>query len=396
MPTSFLQISDNSGRIMVSIKPDNLIFKDEIKFLFENEYLIIDNLIKFYSYRYPSRRVLSRIENILGSFVGKRTSLGVVSSFDISVYERTTSISISFSGAPKINHRAVMCFARKLFSSIINSIPEFAIREYNLLPLTESNYHLIVLLIPYNSNNKSTFEIVKTLIKGTVATLPNDSGDYFLSWYGIDNINSPPRILERIIHLLLDKNNLENSILTNKQNMALFIREVAKFADRIDDFTLVRELLTVIHNIFGGIPLEKDHVEKALKLLETLRQKYKDLGKLTDIYLHLQNLKDRLDLLEKLEEITIIRVILRRLSKLLNTNKKPLIGTLQHYFLAGTVIKSCKRKIIKLGGGKAIYLSPSEWKTIVGELNLKEGEELEIKIIKKADGTKTLVLEIID
>lgn len=408
----FVETSDT-----LVISPDHVVLKSPIQIFLTERRIGIRNLWTFFSFKRLSKRVVRRINSMIGVLV--RRFLDAIGYKDVDAdvnlnFEAKTSwFIVSFKEEDIMDKKLAIEFTKYTFSKTCLRMPEYSVREYKLMPFSEGEYRFFVVLAPYSRELSQTLNTLNEILKYPYVTLPNNEGIYYLSGYGEDNINEPPKIIDRLTNLMRLRyifienkiSDLYSQILPANQNqssssplMAQAIKEIVQLIDYFNDTKPIYKLLQVLHKVLGVNRPSKEDLASAIDLLENIIGNREGFEALNRLYKYLQSLYDELLLIERIEEIGVIRATLRRLNKMLCIGDRGRIdirgipGFINDFILTGSVLARYQREPINLGSGKAIYIGPREWECISKELGITEKSRLEIKIVKRHDGKKYLVI----
>ncbi len=411
---------DSTSDTMI-IRPDLVVFKSPVEISFTESYLNVRNLWTFFSFKRLSKRIARRIRRfariLVRKFLDDVGYRDVKASVNIRFDAKTSNFTVNFGGEAILDKKLVVDFTKYAFSLTCFRIPEYSIKEYKLMPVSEGDYKFFVILTPYRRNLSKTLDVLKDILKYPYVTLPNEEGTYFLSGFGEDNINEPPRIIDRLVSLMhlreiffakklsdLYSQITSPSKLNNHSEpiMARAIKEIVGLMDYFEDPKPIYRLLQFMHKIFGVERPTKDDLLAIINLLDDMTKKREGLDALKKLYKYFRSLYDEFLLIERIEELGIIRAALRRLSKMVCVSSKGKIDIrgipafIHEFVLAGSILAKYQKELINLGGGKAIYISPHEWRCISRELGIAEKAKLEIKIVKRPDGRKYLVISFLN
>ena len=411
---------DSTSDTMI-IRPDLVVFKSPVEISFTESYLNVRNLWTFFSFKRLSKRIARRIRRfariLVRKFLDDVGYRDVKASVNIRFDAKTSNFTVNFGGEAILDKKLVVDFTKYAFSLTCFRIPEYSIKEYKLMPVSEGDYKFFVILTPYRRNLSKTLDVLKDILKYPYVTLPNEEGTYFLSGFGEDNINEPPRIIDRLVSLMhlreiffakklsdLYSQITSPSKLNNHSEpiMARAIKEIVGLMDYFEDPKPIYRLLQFMHKIFGVERPTKDDLLAIINLLDDMTKKREGLDALKKLYKYFRSLYDEFLLIERIEELGIIRAALRRLSKMVCVSSKGKIDIrgipafIHEFVLAGSILAKYQKELINLGGGKAIYISPHEWRCISRELGIAEKAKLEIKIVKRPDGRKYLIISFLN
>ncbi len=405
----------------VIIRPDLVVFKSPVEISFTESYLNVRNLWTFFSFKRLSKRIARRLHRSVGILV--RRFLDNVGYRDVEAHvslefdAKTSNFVVSFGNEEILDRKLAMNLTKYAFSSMCFRLPEYSIREYRLLPISEGDYKFFIVLTPYRRDLSRTLDVLKDILKYPYVTLPNDEGTYFLSGFGEDNLNEPPRIIDKLASLMHLReiffakklSDLYSQITSpNRPNnysepiMARAIKELVDLMDYFEDPKPIYRLLQFMHKVFGVERPTKEDLLAIINLLDDMTKKCEGLDALKKLYKYFRSLYDEFLLIERIEELGIIRAALRKLSKMVCVSSKEKIDIrgipafLHEFVLAGSILAKYRKELINLGGGKAIYISPHEWRCISRELSIAEKAKLEIKIVKHPDGRKYLVISFLN
>jgi len=392
---------DGSSDLLI-IRPDNLVIKTPIRIFYQEERIDIDNLLTFFSFRRVSDRLRRRIELAVGRtirrFVRRRGYGGAEPNVTVVFSEKTSKLSVELPDESIIEKKDIMGLAKAVFSRTCQDIPEYAVREYRLLPVLEEYLNFFVLLIPYRPELRETLQTLKSILSCPFVTLPGPSGEYYSSMWNEDSLYGPPSAVRRI--LVYEKNrSAENEDAISQEFVASILKELAHLTDPINDAEALQEILNLTSKILGQTMPSVEEVRNVINHIRRIvgGRKAEALSKLCE---YLNGLLERAQALETLENIYVTRAVLRRIMRILTSGERGIgrggASIFRSYLLAGRVLSRRKKRLINLGAGKAIYLSPKEWRTITSTLSDIENIRVEMKIVSSNDGRRSIVIEFLE
>ncbi len=408
------------------INPDNIVVKSPIRILYQEEKIGIENLLTFFSFRRISARLRRLIEHAaqraITNFIKAKGYGDIELKVDLNFMEKTTNLMIRLPEEEIIDKNETIDVTGHLFSLTCRNIPEYSIREYFLLPMSDDYLRFFVLLVSYKPEIKDTLENLNKILTYPFFTLPNDKGEYYSSEWDKDNIYVPPKIMRLIVFHKASRYMFDNDIYGGQNQIidycyqpSQYMRPLTKdfiakllkdLAHLIDDPTftsVVKDILEVANKLLTGQPIDRAEVRKVIKILSGITKGDKEKNTLNSLLRYLKSFLREMELFENLENICVARAVLRRISSILSnvhnkTNLRRISANfLRNYFFAGSIAVRTRKRLINLGGGKAIYLSPREWAMLIKDKNITNDKvRIELKIVKRCDGRKSIVIDIIE
>ncbi len=405
------------------IRPDRVVIKTPIRVLYSEEQIRIENLFTFFSFRRIGVRLRDRIRRItkksMTDFLCMR-GYDVEPEVNIFFSEKALDVTIRFPEEELVEKKDATNVASHLFSDTCRHIPGYSIREYHLLPVISEYVSLFVLLMSYQPRMQSTLKTLRRILKYPFVTLPNDRGEYYSSLWEHDNLYSVPSIARSLWQRIKDdlcsrqtstirSRNLLTPLSKTERKEALIdmlagvLKDVVHILDRVGEKKAIREILGLINKIISGEELTKDEIVRGVSVLSETIKHYPSEGTLKLFLDFLNNTLREIEFFETLEHVCTTRLFLRKLTRMLNNQRVlpsggdiPLV--FDGFFISGTVTRRRRKHIINLGGGKAIYISPREWRTIIEELNISDIDKakIELKIVKRLDGKKSIVIDFVE
>lgn len=409
------------------IKPDNIVFKNPIEIFYQENKIVINNLLTFFSFKKPSNRLRARLEltisKIIRKIIKKRGYRNIRPNVRLTLSEKTSNLSISLPEEELIEKKEVIDVTKSLFSKTCQDVPDYSVREYYLLPMSEDYYTFFILLMPYRPEIKNTLDTLRKILDYPFVTLPDEKGEYYSSEWKEDNLFGAPRIVQKkllgVVRTVYRSNlkgdvakiyghiggELINDFLTSPEFLSTIFKELAQTITSTADARRFHEFLGIINKFMRNEILDPKDIERAFNCLNGLiREKNNSaLSKLCDYF---QALTSEIKLFESLEKVCIARSAIKKISRIINQESRlgrnikarNIVNTLfRSYLLTGSVIAKRRKKLINLGGGKAIYISPREWKILLAGINnIGEEAKIELKIIRRSDGKKSIVIEVIE
>lgn len=427
----------DKGHELTSIDPDLIILRAPVEISFTGNSIEIKNLWTFFSFKRLSKKILGQIQKRSGvlvrQFLNEVGYKDVDVEVDVKIGNRTSTITINFK-EDVLDKKMVANLIKHMFSLMCFEVPEYSIREYKLMPISEDKYNFFIVLVPYKRSAR-LFNVLDKLLKYPYITLPDEYGVYYSSEFGEENINEPPSILNMTLapanfktqqHLAKFSMPLAETrgettpevllqLGTNRLELLRFlsetsshleqlitqaIKDIANIVDRFSDLKPICRLLQLLHKTLHSGKLIKDDVAMVIDTIEELMGSEIRLDGLRTLLNHFQMIYNNFLLAEKLEEISIMRAMLRKIEKTFRGGRSKAdlrgIPALWHEFMiVGSIITKCRKRIVNLGSGKAIYISPHEWKFLSDELGIPDNAKAEIKVIKRPDGKKCIVVDFL-
>ncbi|MCR8501487.1 MAG: hypothetical protein QXY55_03365 [Candidatus Korarchaeota archaeon] len=417
----------------MTINPDLIVLKAPVEISLTRNSINIKNLWTFFSFKRLSKRLIANIRR--QSEVLTRQFLSAMGYRDINIevglriHDKTSELVIKFEDQI-LDRDFATNLIKHMFSLTCFEIPEYSIREYKLVPISEDKLNFFVVLVPYKRSFLKMFDALSNLLKYPYVTLPNEQGEYYSSELGEDNINEPPKILSTLLNSVNIRGpfnvgsqtpitalqevifapEVESLKPLRPSNRALdhietvltqAIKDIASIIDRFENPKPVYELLQLLHRTLNCEKLTKDDAITAINILEEIAEPAIELSGLKGLLDYFRGIYNEFLLAEKLEDISIMRAILRRIERTICRSGKFRIDSrgiplLCHAFIiTGSIVGKLHKKLINLGSGKAIYLNSDEWRCISEEFGVPENVKVEVKIVKRLDGRKCLIVDFI-
>lgn len=405
------------------IKPDNLVFKNPIEIFYQENMIMINNLLTFFSFKKPSNRLRTRLEftisRIVKRLIKKKGHGCAEPRIKLSLSEKTSNLHIRLPEEGLIEKNEAIYITKRVFSKTCQNMPEYSVREYHLLPMTEDYYTFFILLTPYGPEIKNTLNTLRKVLEYPFITLPDARGEYYSSEWEEDSIFGTPRIIQRkllgtirtMCQFTLNRevatyksaDRLDNSFFASPEFIASIFKELAQAIMSVEDTKRIQDLLEIINKFMRNEIWDPRDIERAFNCLSKL-VKGESSTALSKLFDYFHTLINEIKIFETLEKICIARSVIKRITRAISQNPNGKMTTrnivnmlFKNYLLTGSIISKKRKRLINLGGGKAIYISPKEWKLILSEMNnISEEAKIELKIVRRSDGKKSIVIEIIE
>ena len=333
-----------------------------------------------------------------------KRSLSEFSGHEVIVREKYINIRIPVEGEIfRLLNKLLKTYIR-MFSEAFFLYSSYTAEEYLRRGINFFGKKLILVLLPYSKASEDLIDESRFMLYPTV-TLPDSDGKYFISDVGFDYLYYPaisiasekekkyyiyiptetlelkPYDIKRKIDDI--HSSLESSAISYEELEKIFMEltkkpyAVYKYIDRIEELVKIHKEQSgpidyfeartsfaprTVYPMLGFITSTRPTNERILKKIEDFIEKVK-----------LANILDK-----NIEKIILNRLLVRILKD-------------EGILITGKTISQRTQAIHKLGGGKAIYISEEEAKTLLGDKNT-----VKITLIEDENKNKKLIIEPAD